>query len=52
MDITEEATNVATSDVSERLNKIASALRMLVESAFVYGGPRRNLAPFWGAKSF
>ncbi|MFZ8811160.1 MAG: hypothetical protein ACO2PN_24030 [Pyrobaculum sp.] len=28
---------------NERLEKIATALRTLIENAYVYGGPRRNL---------
>jgi len=28
---------------NERLEKIAMALQMLIESAYVYGGPRKNL---------
>jgi len=28
---------------NERLEKIATALQMLIESAYVYGGPRKNL---------
>jgi hypothetical protein len=28
---------------SEKLNKIAAALGILIENAYVYGGPRRNL---------
>ena len=28
---------------NEKLEKIATALQMLIESAYVYGGPRRNL---------
>jgi hypothetical protein len=35
-------TNVAV-DTSEKLNKIAYALKMLIENAYVYGGPRKNL---------
>ncbi len=33
---------VTTTD-SERLNKIATALKTLIEAAYVYGGPRKNL---------
>jgi hypothetical protein len=32
---------VATAD--EKLDKIATALKVLIENAYVYGGPRRNL---------
>ena len=28
---------------NERLGKIATALQMLIENAYVYGGPRKNL---------
>jgi len=28
---------------NEKLEKIATALRTLIENAYVYGGPRRNL---------
>ena len=29
--------------VKEKLNKVATALKMLIENAYVYGGPRKNL---------
>jgi len=42
--MTEEiATTNAAADAAERLNKIASALKTLIEVAYVYGGPRKNL---------
>jgi hypothetical protein len=42
--MTEEITTTNTSpDTSERLNKIATALKVLIENAYVYGGPRKNL---------
>ncbi len=43
--MTEEvaATKTATPNVSEKLNKIATALKILIENAYVYGGPRKNL---------
>ena len=28
---------------TEKLNKVATALKMLIENAYVYGGPRKNL---------
>ena len=36
---------VTTSNIntSEKLNKIATALKILIENAYVYGGPRKNL---------
>jgi len=42
--MTEEfvAENTAT-DASEKLNKIATALKTLIDNAYVYGGPRKNL---------
>jgi len=40
--MTEE--NAATNtDTSERLSRIADALKTLIEVAYVYGGPRKNL---------
>ena len=30
-------------DTSEKLNKIAAALQILIKEAYVYGGPRKNL---------
>lgn len=30
-------------DTSERLNRIAAALKELIEVGYVYGGPRKNL---------
>ena len=42
--MTEEITTPNTSpDTSKRLNKIATALKVLIENAYVYGGPRKNL---------
>jgi hypothetical protein len=42
--MTEEiATTSTATDTAERLNKIASALKTLIEVAYVYGGPRKNL---------
>jgi len=32
-----------TSPEAERLGKIAAALKVLIEEAYVYGGPRKNL---------
>jgi len=37
MSMTEEVS------VKEKLNKVATALKMLIENAYVYGGPRKNL---------
>jgi hypothetical protein len=35
---------VATTNANtEKLNKIAAALKILIENAYVYGGPRKNL---------
>jgi len=39
--MSEEATTTNTN--SERLNRIAVALKVLIENACVYGGPRKNL---------
>jgi hypothetical protein len=36
---------------SERLEKIAEALRMLIKHAYVYGGPRKNLRRIVGAEA-
>lgn len=42
--MTEEITSANTTlDVSEKLNKIATSLKTLIEVAYVYGGPRKNL---------
>jgi len=38
-----EEVTTTDANTSEKLNKIAAALRMLIESAYVYGGPRKNL---------
>jgi hypothetical protein len=35
--------NNTTPDTSERLNRIAAALKVLIKEAYVYGGPRKNL---------
>ena len=36
-------TTATNTDPGERLNRIAAALRILIENAYVYGGPRKNL---------
>jgi anti-sigma regulatory factor (Ser/Thr protein kinase) len=41
--MTEEVTTTNTTAPDEKLNKIATALRTLIENAYVYGGPRKNL---------
>ena len=42
--MTEETTTTNTAtDTAERLHKIAAALKILIENAYVYGGPRKNL---------
>jgi len=38
-----EEVTTNTTDMSERLSKIAEALKTLIQYAYVYGGPRKNL---------
>jgi hypothetical protein len=38
-----EEVTTSNTDPGERLNKIAAALKTLIENAYVYGGPRKNL---------
>jgi len=40
---TEGGTTAGAPATSERLNRIAAALRELIEVGYVYGGPRKNL---------
>ena len=42
--MTEEvATEITATPEAERLGKIAEALKTLIQCAYVYGGPRKNL---------
>jgi len=38
-----EEITTSNADTSEKLSKIAAALKTLIENAYVYGGPRKNL---------
>ena len=38
-----EGVTTSNTNMSEKLNKIAAALQILIKEAYVYGGPRKNL---------